>query len=216
MELLVVISVIALLVAMLLPAVGLVRDAARSTRCQSALRQIVLTCGVYAEDNGGLLPDTYLGPGLAAWNQSIDPYLNDKEGATLKDGPRLMWECPMWKGTTQFSDSANANGNYWRITGFGLNPRLELPLNWNNSDRWFMSGQTSFALASIKSPSGRILVGDCNAVEILTDSVPQWVADYSDTTRHRGSANYAHCDGHVASLNPDRALTGVYDPANAK
>ena len=49
-ELLLVISIIAVLAALLLPAIGLVRNAAQSAKCASALRQIGLANLTYADD----------------------------------------------------------------------------------------------------------------------------------------------------------------------
>lgn len=55
-ELLVVISIIAVLAAMLLPALGMVRGAARNVSCQSHLRQIGFGISAYTADNEGCLP----------------------------------------------------------------------------------------------------------------------------------------------------------------
>ncbi len=55
-ELLVVIGIIALLISILLPALGRVRQQAASTACQSNLRQIAIACVMYANENKGWLP----------------------------------------------------------------------------------------------------------------------------------------------------------------
>ncbi len=52
-ELLVVISIIALLLGILLPALGSARETSRGAVCLSNLRQLVSANTVYAEDNGG-------------------------------------------------------------------------------------------------------------------------------------------------------------------
>ncbi|MCX8012970.1 MAG: type II secretion system GspH family protein [Rectinema sp.] len=51
-ELLIVIAVIAVLAAMLLPAISMVRESARMSNCASNLRQIVLAFGIYRKDEG--------------------------------------------------------------------------------------------------------------------------------------------------------------------
>ena len=52
-ELLVVMVIIALLVGLLLPALGRAREEARKTQCRSNLRQMGLAMHMYANDNKG-------------------------------------------------------------------------------------------------------------------------------------------------------------------
>ena len=58
-ELLVVMVIIALLVGLLLPALGRAREEARKTQCRSNLRQIGLAVQIYANDNKGYTPAVY-------------------------------------------------------------------------------------------------------------------------------------------------------------
>ena len=60
-ELLVVISIIAILAGMLLPAIGSVRDSARSAVCSSNLRQVGMAMNAYANDWDGLVVPYYRG-----------------------------------------------------------------------------------------------------------------------------------------------------------
>ncbi len=59
-ELLVVIAIIAVLAAILLPTVSMVREAARTTVCANNMRQLGLMQLSYASDHRGLLPPTIL------------------------------------------------------------------------------------------------------------------------------------------------------------
>ncbi len=68
-EMLVVIAIIAILAALLLPALAAAKERALTTRCQSNLRQIGLGMGIFADDNSGLYPES---GGLILWDQ-IDP-----------------------------------------------------------------------------------------------------------------------------------------------
>lgn len=61
-ELLVTIAVIALLIAILLPALGQAREAARDAICRSNMRQIAVMSASYEVDNGVILPSTYTDP----------------------------------------------------------------------------------------------------------------------------------------------------------
>ena len=66
-ELLVVIGIIAILVAILLPALGRAQKAARFTMCKSNLRQIAMWGLMYATDNKGVLPANGDANGTPAW-----------------------------------------------------------------------------------------------------------------------------------------------------
>ena len=55
-ELLVVVSIIAVLVSILLPALGQAREQAKQSLCLNNVRQLCIGLRMYAEDNGGRLP----------------------------------------------------------------------------------------------------------------------------------------------------------------
>jgi prepilin-type N-terminal cleavage/methylation domain-containing protein len=75
-ELLVVIGVIALLIAILLPALQKARMAAKQTVCLSNLRQLGMVCMMYAGDNKGLFPlrtpNAAWPPQMALWPGADD------------------------------------------------------------------------------------------------------------------------------------------------
>jgi len=65
-ELLVVMVIIALLVGLLLPALGRAREEARKTQCRSNLRQLGLAMNIYCNDNKGYTPAVY-GSGIGGY-----------------------------------------------------------------------------------------------------------------------------------------------------
>lgn len=58
-ELLVVIAILAILMALLSPALKSARDAAKSIQCINSLRQLALATQQYCNDNNGLFPESY-------------------------------------------------------------------------------------------------------------------------------------------------------------
>ncbi|MBC7784660.1 MAG: type II secretion system protein [Burkholderiales bacterium] len=78
-ELLVVIGIIAVLISILLPALSKAQAQAKSLKCQSNLRQLVLASIMYAGDNKGALPrrmrGTYLDPAGGAYQSYYSPHL---------------------------------------------------------------------------------------------------------------------------------------------
>ena len=81
LELLVVIAIIALLAAILLPALAKAKNQARSTQCLGNLRQLTLCCHLYAGDNDDLLPP----------NDSVVTPDGTPNGQTIASG--VSW-CP--------------------------------------------------------------------------------------------------------------------------
>ena len=82
-ELLVVISIIALLMSILLPALGRARAAAQKVVCASNLRNLALFCLMYAEDNNDMLPPQ-------AYHFTGSPAIPDSGVAEVRPG-QMRW-----------------------------------------------------------------------------------------------------------------------------
>jgi prepilin-type N-terminal cleavage/methylation domain-containing protein len=73
-ELLVVIAIIAILAAMLLPALALAKQQAISTQCMSNQKQLVLAWKMYTDDNKGVFPFNEEGGAPPAWVYGDEDY----------------------------------------------------------------------------------------------------------------------------------------------
>ena len=87
-ELLVVMVIIALLVGLLLPALGRAREEARKTQCRSNMRQIGLAINMYTTDNSSYTPPAY-----GAWaNTSVGKHLVHGDGGDGMAHMFLQWQ----------------------------------------------------------------------------------------------------------------------------
>ncbi len=228
-ELLVVITVIAILVSLLLPVIGMARESARNLRCLSNLRQGMMAVLTYTGDARGILPSGknpaawYAGPssdlafsGTAHWHELIRPYFSD--GVTTRRD--VFWGCSKWNGRS-------SNDGY---TGYGMNCN---PLALCNASTWSPGawnvaapGQTDgnfdptwkpVAMARVTLPSKRMCLGDSNDWWIdptwWQDPVSKWYG-FGDPERHRDRMFAAMFDGSARFLPSKVAWLSQDDPAN--
>ncbi len=115
-ELLVVIAIIAILAALLLPALGKAKEMAKQAACASQLRQVWLCQNSYSDDNNDwVVPYKTKGPDAKnyCWTYFLRDYLAlPYQSANL---PRTILRCPV--------ENYNLSGNWstWTPTSFGLN-----------------------------------------------------------------------------------------------
>jgi prepilin-type N-terminal cleavage/methylation domain-containing protein/prepilin-type processing-associated H-X9-DG protein len=97
-ELLVVIAIIAILMGVLLPALGRVREQAKQKKCAAQVRQQVLALTMWADENKGALPSTMSGNWM--WDLDLGPRtFLEKCGMT-----RPMFFCPSNQNQQKFMD----------------------------------------------------------------------------------------------------------------
>jgi prepilin-type N-terminal cleavage/methylation domain-containing protein/prepilin-type processing-associated H-X9-DG protein len=194
-ELLVVLAVIALLAALLLPALSKAKESARTTQCLNQMRQLGLAVRLYVDENGDAFPRSQhsaFAHGQLPWERSLAPLLGSSTTAwtNLLTG---LYHCPSDKRTTPWS--------------YGLNVYYEL----GPKDDYTGKPQTWRRLTEVPRPAATVLFAENNtSADHLMPEFWYAQADAVDlaSTRHKGRANYTFADGH-ASLLP---LNRVFNP----
>lgn len=132
-EMLVVISIIAVLVAVLIPALQKSRDAARKIVCQSQMRQFYLAGQAYTVDHSYWPASTvsYTGIGSSTFS-AITPYIGVERRDYRKNAAsELFWVCPSnpvapdihWQDVRDnlaYETGSVFIGNYWTTHYFGM------------------------------------------------------------------------------------------------
>ena len=206
-ELLVVIGIIAVLIAMLLPALGRAREAARTVACANNIRQIGIATFAYATRNDGYLPVPVLGTNLmgglpesAIWGTSVPAILDFNQGTLIPDlgGPHLaeeLFKCPSHDEPRQLSALHSipyALCNFSYIFN-------KLAQSWDQR-----RGYKSYRISQIRNPAQKALIyenGDSpslNCTSVIYDPISyKEVAHLVIGLRHHNRSNVFWADGHV-------------------
>jgi len=123
-ELLVVISIIALLISILLPALGSARSTALSTKCLSQQNQIGLALATYQVDNDGFFPPDRVLNGPGSQDDLLWPAILFMQN-TLSNG--TMYKCPIYETAEGVPDwdilshPQTYLGTMWQYIHYGYN-----------------------------------------------------------------------------------------------
>ena len=216
-ELLVVIAIIAILAAMLLPALSAARERARMASCTSKLKQIALADTIYADSNKSWIShvgnakagdDTDCGAGAHFANDRVPPFKLARTGVLgeLVTGANASQEMVNYK-LRNFqcpSDSSTCNNTTgdWTSPGSYVWHRMPRPLN-NYSKYYAHVGKTTPTEAATQ----RSLIGRDNPGMVIwnehneTSSKAYNTALTKGVSNHPSSLNAVYLGGHVKAIN---------------
>jgi prepilin-type N-terminal cleavage/methylation domain-containing protein/prepilin-type processing-associated H-X9-DG protein len=216
-ELLVVIAIIAILAALLLPALTRTKAKAESLTCVNNLKQLSLAWTLYADDNGDLLVNNHGVPETLArrqtwannvedWQASDDNtnlvYLSDSKLGPFANRATKIYKCP--------ADRAPApNGE--RIRSMSMNAMVGNPGELTN--RFNPQYLQFFKKIEFKNPSETFVFLDEQADTLNDGFFVNQLEQYSwgnvPGSYHNAGANFSFADGHLESRRWKVASTVV-------
>ncbi len=215
-ELLVVIAIIAVLAALLLPALQGAKDSAKTAKCISNVKQLVLGCLLYADDWDGQLPSLYAnnlsGPTKYIWYEAIGPYLS----YGILPGTYTPIRCPAEKKppmTSTYAANDYVFGNFSTSTGVLLSQKLnQVPVTTMliADNDGYQGSPTGNGIAILNPTGGHHFTLD-NDGDGLLDSYPFHL--YNNVCfRHHGMAVIGCADGSARAISVKQWVSQTYKP----
>lgn len=234
LELLVVLAVMALLAALLFPALSRAKSKGQRTTCMSNLRQINLGVRMYSDDANDAAPSpgaaavtaTNLTPIYIGYKALMKQYVGLKGASSSQD---RLFACPadafypnwVFPGAAQpfhfvqksIHDEPSFDFSSYLFNG-GDNSTRKL-----NTNSFTFPGLTGVRLSAVKHPSRTALVMECSAIAPWSWHAPSSHGlAHQDGTLYNDSRNVvSFVDGHVSYLTmywntAGRGLAGNYNP----
>lgn len=205
-ELLVVIAIIAILAAVLLPALNVARTKAKTITCLNNQKQIGTYFALYANDFNGRYPAPNTS-GVGKWNEVLWKYfkINTQKNYLNKS----IWTCPEYRGS--------ATPNYLR--GYAINlfmPPAKISESWSSD-----VSKRSPVVYKAQKPSKTFVLADSGHSLYYPDNgswhlglpASSYVSNITKLVAyvHRQKANVLFMDGHAGSKRTNDFIILVRD-----
>lgn len=192
LEALIVVAVIAILAALLFPAVKFGLNSASNVQCVSNLRRLGEASMQYASDNNGKLPVPEkwgLPSDELYWWRMLRPYLPEEE-YVMYGMPRLF-RCPKGEGYKRFA--AGARGESWALLDYAT--VLLYP------------GNTQYAIPKVQMAKAPLLVDGENYTGYLGVEPATFnsIVSTRARSRHRNGVNVLYVGGNVEPMKEPTA-----------
>lgn len=227
-ELLVVISIISVLMAILMPALGRARSQARKVVCSSQLRQLGMAHVMYQEANDGFAVPSIQNNYKDLWHITLGPYFNHNDtshGSSNVDMGKEILLCPDDKlGYPHLYDPHNTNPDGW--LSYALNSQLTQHIS---GTKTFYAGVGGNKITSVRHPDQVMMHVDfayrawvCDSTALSKGGYGSELTSHYDAVsgcsdqnkaveaafRHNKQMNLLWVDGHVSSV---RSLESALD-----
>ncbi len=189
-ELLVVVAIIAVLVAMLLPALNAARAQGKSVVCQTNLRQLGLVFRYYAEDHNDFIASNAAQPGGCRWYDLLAPYPETQNRSKNKN----IYICPAQAATVWDGDGTP-------ITNYAQSDALACAFwygKWAKGD-YVGCWSPPYRFSGIVEPTVKVLLADSTTsmIQVVASLNGNYWYPSQIAEVHNHGTNALYMDGHA-------------------